>query len=220
MFDLDRTVTDEHLCLPRSSSAFWHHIQHVAACLGQGIGQFEEFVVIPFEPAVLCRTDDEALALTDFIIEVLPDIRFPVAHLDHVRLHLSKAFCCQLRSSLPFEAFFFFVRYSLTKMFLPVVGSATGPALLCDQPDYAGSVRRIKQNRVRKQAMSFLLGGGMSEVFIRAGVAKVDRRRIFQRKKKRIGLSSFGRCNESGVRCDIRVTQKAICSFHFSRRMG
>lgn len=63
--------------------------------------QFEELAGCFFQPAILCSTHHEALSVADFIMQVMPDIRFPVTDSDYPFLYLpsrsairSEA-CCQ-----------------------------------------------------------------------------------------------------------------------------
>ncbi len=99
-FYADFAVPDEHPAggLP---ALLLHHIQRVASRGCRDFRQFEELAGCFFQPAILCSTHHEALSVADFIMQVMPDIRFPVTDSNYPFLYLpsrsairSEA-CCQ-----------------------------------------------------------------------------------------------------------------------------
>ncbi|EMV5889157.1 TPA: hypothetical protein JL064_004871 [Escherichia coli] len=76
--------------------------------------------------------------MADFIMQVIPDIRFPVTDSDYPFLYLPQPFGHTLRSLLPAVTFFFF-----TGTFFSLVLNTVGvhdptPALLFDKTDWQG----------------------------------------------------------------------------------
>lgn len=161
IFYADFAVTDEHPGLTGCPPAFLHHIQRMASRSCQDFRLFEELAGCIFQPAILCSKHQEALSVADFIMQVMPDTRFPVTDSDYPFLYLPQPFGHTLRSLLPAVTFFFF-----TGTFFSLVLNTVGvrdltPALLFDKTDWQGAVGGVHQDRVSQQHARLRVSGGI-----------------------------------------------------------
>ncbi len=171
-----------------------------------------------------CITFSVWLPAADFIMQVMPDIRFLVTDSDYLFLYLPQPFGHALRSLLPAVTFFFFTGTFFSLVLNTVGVRGTTPALLFDKIDWQGAVGGVHQDRVSQQPVRLRVSGGIPQVIKCRTVTEVNGGGIFQREEQRMCLtcpcsgskSGFG----NGLRGHRRVTYQAVRTFNLSSEVG
>lgn len=189
---------------------------------------YADFAVTDEHPGLagcaFCITFSVWLPAADFIMQVMPDIRFPVTDSDYLFLYLPQPFGHALRSLLPAVTFFFFTGTFFSLVLNTVGVRGTTPALLFDKIDWQGAVGGVHQDRVSQQPVRLRVSGGIPQVIKCRTVTEVNGGGIFQREEQRMCLtcpcsgskSGFG----NGLRGHRRVTYQAVRTFNLSSEVG
>lgn len=142
-----------------------------------------------FQPAILCSMHHETLSVADFIMQVIPDIRFQLTDSDDPFLSLPQPLVHALRSLLPAVTFFFFTGTFFSLVLNTVGVRGTTPALLFDKTDWQGAVGGVHQDRVSQQLVRLRVSGGIPQVIRCRTVAEVNGGGVFQREEQRMSLT-------------------------------
>lgn len=188
---------------------------------------YADFAVTDEHPGLgppFCITFSVWLPAADFIMQVMPDIRFPVTDSDYLFLYLPQPFGHALRSLLPAVTFFFFTGTFFSLVLNTVGVRGTTPAPLFDKIDWQGAVGGVHQDRVSQQPVRLRVSGGIPQVIKCRTVTEVNGGGIFQREEQRMCLtcpcsgskSGFG----NGLRGHRRVTYQAVRTFNLSSEVG